>query len=409
MIKPFVKATILLVASVSLCACFHTQLNGSVGGAVVSIAPLRSPDNVLATTTSMRPADWIEQSGQQQWDEWTSAARMVLVGTTQFKELLPDLDPGALYVVSASGGEDYDPQSKILLSKNPKAVQGSWHVIASGQRIMDGNLKISVLTEALYRQQQSVSATLSDVQIQARLDAAADLIVGDVDQSGSVDYDDVLRWNRSLDRKLYLGAVGKLTALSDAITSGQPVDMLDQLAREVLGSQRVEMTFDAGTVLVKTYNWESPVTAANFLAYVRSGFYDEVLVHRAISNFMIQIGMVSFDGLNEDQQVTWSIKTPGPSIINESNNGLSNTRATLAMARTNDPDSASSQFFINQADNLFLDYGSSNSPDGYAVFARVYSGMSVVDDIATEPTVSVSGIGSDVPARGVILQSVRLL
>ena len=79
------------------------------------------------------------------------------------------------------------------------------------------------------------------------------------------------------------------------------------------------------------------------------------------------------------------------------------------MARTNDPDSASSQFFINQADNLFLDYGSSNSPDGYAVFARVYSGMPVVDDIATEPTVSVSGIGSDVPARGVILQSVRLL
>lgn len=169
------------------------------------------------------------------------------------------------------------------------------------------------------------------------------------------------------------------------------------------------MIFDAGTVLVETYNWESPVTAANFLGYVRDGFYDQVLVHRAISNFMIQIGMVSFDGFNENEQITWSVKTPGPSIINESNNGLSNVRATLAMARTSDPNSASSQFFINQVDNLFLDYGSNNSPDGYAVFAGVVAGMSVVDEIAAEPTVSVSGIGSDVPARGVILQSVRLL
>lgn len=190
MMKLFVKSTILLAACLTLSACFHTQLNGSVGGAVVSIAPLRSPDNVLATKTSMLPSDWIEQSGQQQWDDWSSRTRMFVVGMTQFEDLLPDLEPQTLYVVSASGGEDYDPQSKRSLSEDPATVQGSWHVIATGQRIMDGNLKVSSLTEALYRQQLPVLTTLTDVQIQDRLDAAAELVVGDADQSGSVDYDE---------------------------------------------------------------------------------------------------------------------------------------------------------------------------------------------------------------------------
>jgi cyclophilin family peptidyl-prolyl cis-trans isomerase len=79
------------------------------------------------------------------------------------------------------------------------------------------------------------------------------------------------------------------------------------------------------------------------------------------------------------------------------------------MARTSNPDSATSQFFVNQVNNTFLDYGSDSSPDGYAVFAQVTSGLAVVDDIASEPTVTVEGIGSDVPARGVILESVQLL
>jgi cyclophilin family peptidyl-prolyl cis-trans isomerase len=80
------------------------------------------------------------------------------------------------------------------------------------------------------------------------------------------------------------------------------------------------------------------------------------------------------------------------------------------MARTNDPNSANSQFFINQRNiNTFLDYGSSGNPDGYAVFARVVSGMAVVDDIAGEATVSVSGIGDDVPNRGVVLESMTLI
>ena len=409
MITTFAKAAAMLVASLLLTACFHTQLNGSVGGGLVTIAPLRSPDNILATATSLLPSDLLELWGQEVWDERSPFTRMLFVGITTFEKPLPDLDPFALYVVSASGGEDYDPDNRLTLSDNPVAVQGTWHVIATGQRILDGNLKVSALTEALYRQQIGLLSTQTDTQILSRLEASAELVVGDVDESGSVDYDDVLRWNRSVNGKLLLGKLATVDALSDAITAGQPAAMLDQLSKDVLGGQRVQMVFDVGTVTVETYNWDSPITAANFLGYVRDGFYDQMLVHRAIDNFMIQIGLVAYDGVNEDGQINWSIKSAGPTIVNESSNGLLNVRRALSMARTSDPDSASAQFFINQVNNDFLDFGSASNPDGYAVFARVLRGMPVVDEIAAEPTTSVSGIGDDVPSRGVILESVSVL
>ena len=409
MLKTLVKASFALSICLLLTGCFHSQLRGSVGGGEVTLAPLRSPDNILATSTSWRPANLIELLGEEKWAAWPSVLRMLFVGITQLDSALPPLDPDALYVASVSGGDDYDPDNSLALSDNPATVQGIWHVIATGQRIMDGNLKISALTEALYRQQLAVLATQTDSDIRSRLDAAAQLVVADVDKSGSVGYEDALRWNRSLDAKLLRTNVQAVDALSDAITAGQPAATLDELASDVLGSQRVELAFDVGTVLVETYNWESPITAANFLGYVRRGFYDDVLVHRAINNFMIQVGLLSYDGLNESGQIDLSRKPSGASIVNESNNGLSNVRGALAMARTSDPNSASTQFFINQANNQFLDFGSSGNPDGYTVFARVLSGLPVVDEIAAEPTVSVSGIGSDVPARGVVLESSRIL
>lgn len=407
--KCYIRVTLVAVTSLLLSACFQTQLNGSVGGAQVNISALRTPNQVLASQVSMGPAEWIVNRGQEGWDEWSPATRLLVVGTTLFKSELPELEPDTLYLLQASGGEDYDPGHDGVLGDNPSAVQGRWHVIATGQRITEGNLKISALTEALYRQQLPLLDQLSDAQIMDRLNAAATLVVGDADDSGTVDYDDVLRWNRTVDEAFFLGDVTAVDALSDGITAAQPADMLDQLAQAVLGSQQVEMVFDAGTVVVETYNWEAPITVANFLGYVGSGFYDQMLVHRTIENFMIQMGWVSFDGLNESNQITFSLKTPGDSIINESNNGLSNLRGNLAMARTREADSATSQFFINQADNVGLDFGSSRNPDGYAVFARVISGMNVVDSIALEPTTYVPAIGDDVPARGVILESVRLL
>ena len=390
-----------------LSACFHIQLNGSVGGGVLTISPLRNPDNILATAVSWTPEDLLAVWGQEKFDGHSAFTKLVFVGITT---LQPEgLDPDALYLVSASGGEDYDPDVELGLTDNPVTVQGSWHTIASGQRILDGNLKVSTLTEALYRQMEARLADWSDEQIQARLDASAELVVGDVDGSGGVDYDDVLRWNRTLDGEFFLHELAALDDLSDAITAGQPASMITEKARSVVGDHTLVLTFDVGAVTVKTHNWESPITVANFMTYVRSGFYNDMLVHRAIDDFMIQMGLVEVLGTDEQGLIQWQIKTALAPIVNESNNGLSNTRGALSMARTSDPDSAAAQFFINQANNTSLDHGSSSNPDGYAVFARVISGMSVVDEIAAEGTVSVQGIGSNVPARGVVLESVILL
>ena len=341
------------------------------------------------------------------WEEQSALIQLAFVGIATVPS--DELDPQALYVVTASGGQDFDPLLKLALSDSPVAVQGSWHAIISGQRILDGNLKVSALTEALYRQLQPRLNEWTDTEVQARLNASATIVVEDVDDSGEVDYDDVLRWNRTLDGAAYLGKLSALDALSTAIISGQPIEMIEKKASKVLGKTKVLLEFDVGEVIVETLNWKAPITAANFLAYVRDGFYDQMLVHRAIDGFMIQMGFIEVTGTDEEGKLQWERKTPRAPIVNESSNGLANNRGTLSMARTTNPDSASSQFFINQVANAFLDYNSFQSPDGYAVFARVRSGIEIVDEIAAEPTASVSGIGNDVPTRGVVLKSARLL
>ena len=406
MIKKLTEIALTALLGLSLTACFHIQLNGSVGGGTLTIAPLRNPDNVVATVVSWAPADLLALWGQEKWDGHDSLVNMAVVGINPLQPT--DLEPNALYLVTASGGQDYDPDVQLALSDSPVDVQGSWHMIAKGKRIMAGNLKVSTLTEALYQQLRPRLGEWSNAEILARLNASAKLVVGDVDDNGMVNYDDVLRWNRSFDAPFYLGKLSAIDALADAITAGQTGSSLTAKAKGVLGNHRVALEFDTGKVVVKTLNWQSPITVANFLDYVGSGYYDQMLVHRTIDNFMIQMGLVAVLGQDEEGLIQWELKSPNAPIVNESSNGLSNIRGSLSMARTSDPDSASSQFFINQVANTFLDYGSASNPDGYAVFARVISGMGVVDDIAAEPTVSMQSIGGDVPARGVILESAHL-
>lgn len=402
----FFQLSVACFLSVVLTACFHIQLKGSVGGGTLSVAELRDAGTVVATADSLTPEGLLNLWGQEFWDEQPSLTRMAFVGITLVET--DSIDADALYLATASGGEDFDSELKLGLSPNPAAVQGSWHAIVSGQHILDGNLKVSALTEALYQQLSARLDEWSDAEIVARLNAAAELVVGDIDEDGGVDYEDVLRWNRTFDGAEFWGDLSAVDELSSAVTAGQPAQMLKSKAKQVLGNHTVVMEFDAGTVTLETLNWDSPITAANFLRYVREGFYDQVMVHRAIDGFMIQMGFLSYLGLNDDGLIEWEIKTPGPTIVNESSNGLSNKRGTLSMARTSDPDSAAAQFFINQVDNASLDNGSAGSPDGYAVFANVLSGMEVVDSIAGERTASVSGIGGDVPLRGVVLESTTL-
>lgn len=157
------------------------------------------------------------------------------------------------------------------------------------------------------------------------------------------------------------------------------------------------ITFETsmGDIKVKLFTEEAPVSSENFTRYVKEGFYDGLTFHRVINGFMVQGG-----GLDENMQ-----NKPGHDPIkNEANNGLKNSAGTLAMARTNAPHSASSQFFINVADNTFLNH-TEESPQGwgYAVFGEVVEGMDVVDQIKAVSTTSKGG-HQDVPVEPIFIK-----
>ena len=149
-----------------------------------------------------------------------------------------------------------------------------------------------------------------------------------------------------------------------------------------------------GDIKLELFADKSPITVGNFLTYVKNGHYDGTIFHRVIDGFMIQGG-----GMDANMKEK---KTLAP-IKNEAANGVSNKRYTLAMARTNDPDSATAQFFINLVDNDFLNHQPGNY--GYAVFGRVTAGMEIVDAIAGVSTTRRRGHG-DVPVDDVVIESV---
>jgi cyclophilin family peptidyl-prolyl cis-trans isomerase len=157
----------------------------------------------------------------------------------------------------------------------------------------------------------------------------------------------------------------------------------------------IEFKTSKGTFKVQLFDKQAPVSVENFLRYVDEGFFDGTIFHRVIAGFMIQGG-----GLTADMKD----KKGHEPIKNEATNGLKNKRGTLAMARTNDINSATSQFFINLVDNDFLDNKPGNY--GYAVFGRVDSGMEVVDAIAAVKTGN-KGRYTDVPTETVVIESAR--
>ena len=142
----------------------------------------------------------------------------------------------------------------------------------------------------------------------------------------------------------------------------------------------VELQTNLGTIAVRLDYANAPITADNFIDYVNTGFYRNTLIHRVVKDFVIQGG-----GMD---RATGQFKTTNPPIVNEASNGLGNLTGTIAMARTSNPDSATSQFFINLVDNTGLDYGSVNNPAGYAVFGRVIKGMAIVNQIGKLPTIA---------------------
>lgn len=158
----------------------------------------------------------------------------------------------------------------------------------------------------------------------------------------------------------------------------------------------VEIKTNKGVIVVELNQEKAPNTVANFVKYANDGFYTGTIFHRVISGFMIQGGGMD-KNLNE--------KTTRAPIKNEADNGLANTIGTIAMARTNDPHSASSQFFINVANNTFLNHSDKSERGwGYTVFGKVVKGMDVVERIAKMPT-----DGGDVPMQTIAIESVTVV
>ena len=172
-----------------------------------------------------------------------------------------------------------------------------------------------------------------------------------------------------------MAAVFALSALSPAAMAAK-------------GDPHVLLTTSAGNIELELDKQKAPVSVQNFVDYVNSGFYNNTTFHRG--------------GFTEQMQQ----KKPNPPIKNEADNGLRNTRGTIAMARTADKDSATSQFFINVADNAFLDHGQRDF--GYAVFGKVVKGMDVADKISQVPTHDV-GPYQNVPSKPVVILSAKVL
>ena len=163
-------------------------------------------------------------------------------------------------------------------------------------------------------------------------------------------------------------------------------------------SPTVEMQTSLGTIVIELNSEKAPITVKNFLQYVNDGFYNGTIFHRTMQGFMIQGG-----GFTKDM----AEKPTAGEIKNEASNGLKNDRGSIAMARRQDPNSASSQFFINHVNNSSqLDYPLNNG--GYAVFGKVTQGMDVVDKIAKVPTGN-KGMHQNVPLDPVVIQSVKIL
>lgn len=172
------------------------------------------------------------------------------------------------------------------------------------------------------------------------------------------------------------------------------------LAVNAWAAPTVEMITSQGKIVIELNAEKAPKSVANFLQYAREGFYNGTIFHRVIPGFMIQGG-----GFDEKMNQ----KPTRAPIENEAANGLKNKRGTIAMARTNDPHSATAQFFINHVDSDFLDFRSpSGSGWGYAVFGQVKEGMEVIDKIAKVPTGN-AGFHQNVPQTPIVIQSVKIL
>jgi len=193
----------------------------------------------------------------------------------------------------------------------------------------------------------------------------------------------------------------KLTQFIQAIFAATLFFSTATYATDKTNMTSIKLTTNQGEITLELDAEKAPNTVKNFVTYVEEGFYEGVIFHRIIPNFMAQGGGFTSDFKQKDTNAA---------IENEADNGLANDRGTIAMARTGDPHSATGQFFINLADNGFLNHSSKTQQGwGYAVFGKVTDGMDVVDKMAAIPTGSGGMFPTDVPKEEVIIEKAEVL
>jgi hypothetical protein len=225
----------LLCLVLPLSGCFQVELVGPVADAEVTIAPLREPTNVIARATTLSPAAWIAFSGEEGW-QGIGALQSKVIGIPALK--VDDIDPETLYLVTATGGLDYDADSDGTVDRVPTAVGGSLHVIATGAQIAAENIQISPLTEALYQALLPELDTLSDLFIEGTLNTLSEQLVEDVEDNGYVSYEDVLLWKRLEHSDFLKARLSTLDTLAAALADGEPQEHIAALAVAAVTSSR---------------------------------------------------------------------------------------------------------------------------------------------------------------------------
>ncbi len=202
-------------------------------------------------------------------------------------------------------------------------------------------------------------------------------------------------------RRVFIAAAMLLAAVAPGLLRAAPAAaQTTSPAQSAQPNPDVRVTTNMGSFVIELRPNRAPLTVANFLRYVETGFYTDTLIHRAVANFVIQGG-------GHESTAPYALKPTGPPVVNESGNGLENKRGTVGLARGIDPDSGTSQFYINLVDNPELDPLPTRW--GYTVFGKVIQGMSVVERIGLVPTGAFGPFKSEAPLKPVVIESVTLV
>ncbi len=228
------RLTRLLVASLfplAVSGCLHIQLGGAAAESTVIVTPLRDPSNTLQQLQIPSLEETRQADGSERWDARTDLARFVFLGNVFVDRSL--YDDNELYLVTVSGGVDLDADSDNALDEEPAAITGTWHAILSGAQLGAG--RVSPLTEAIYRYLEFNLESLSDLEVRSEMDILASAMVGDVNRSGDVDYQDVIAWHRHFNANTFLRDLTPVDELAAAIRASASTSTLRELSLAVVG------------------------------------------------------------------------------------------------------------------------------------------------------------------------------